>query len=168
MDMCLLLNFIQGLPFFGFGLHRYDSSLHPVLQIMLDQIQLRMHLTMESRRRQVTYLCAPECVIGMMVNKYGGDSGPAKLHFLDGTSMSADHVIIQGDSPLFQILFEAEATHGTHYSTTHGAYFSELERKIWHVPTLSRHERKEKNKISSLFLAFKCLFLVLSSVVIIN
>ncbi|KAI7756023.1 hypothetical protein M8C21_011177 [Ambrosia artemisiifolia] len=74
---------------------RYDSSLHPVLQIMLDRIQLRMHLTMESIRRQVTYLCAPECVIGMMVNKHGGDLGPAKLHFLDGTSMSADHVIIQ-------------------------------------------------------------------------
>ncbi|KAI3711561.1 hypothetical protein L1987_70100 [Smallanthus sonchifolius] len=31
----------------------------------------------------------PECVMGMM-----GSSRPVKIHFLDGTSMSADHVII--------------------------------------------------------------------------
>ncbi|KAI3802853.1 hypothetical protein L1987_30998 [Smallanthus sonchifolius] len=36
----------------------------------------------------------PECVKGIMGNKHGGNSRAVKIHFLDGTSMSADHVVV--------------------------------------------------------------------------
>ncbi|KAK9071222.1 hypothetical protein SSX86_009790 [Deinandra increscens subsp. villosa] len=36
----------------------------------------------------------PECVMGIMGNKHDGNSRAVKIHFLDGTSMSADHVVV--------------------------------------------------------------------------
>ncbi|XP_071742386.1 probable polyamine oxidase 5 [Rutidosis leptorrhynchoides] len=36
----------------------------------------------------------PECVMGLRGKKHGGSSRPIKIHFLDGTSMTADHVIV--------------------------------------------------------------------------
>ncbi|XP_071717087.1 probable polyamine oxidase 5 [Rutidosis leptorrhynchoides] len=36
----------------------------------------------------------PECVMGLRENGHSSSSRPVKIHFLDGTSMSADHVIV--------------------------------------------------------------------------